>query len=105
MGELAQVVPKECNLVMGSVVNDAWADRIQLLVFVTDRKRIVTSRPAAATGAAPAKGRKKKSVARQDKLKLEARGKGRFKDVEATLMDGQNLDIPTYVRLGIKLKK
>jgi hypothetical protein len=41
----------------------------------------------------------------QDKLKLDVFSKGRFKNVEATILDGMDLDIPTYVRLGVEIEK
>jgi hypothetical protein len=89
---------------MGSVVNAEWVDRLLVLVFVTDRKRVVRSKPVADTErSVPVKGRRNKDRERQNKLKLDMRGKGRFKGVEATILDGQDLDVPTYIRLGIKL--
>ena len=32
-------------------------------------------------------------------------GRGRFKDVEPTMIDGEDLDIPTFVRRGIPIEK
>ena len=29
---------------------------------------------------------------------------GRFEHSEPTIVDGQNLDVPTYIRLNLKLK-
>lgn len=39
----------------------------------------------------------------QDELGLDLKNRGRFKDDEATIVDGQDLDIPSFVRRGIKL--
>jgi len=104
MAEIAKDTPSDCNLIMGSVVNAEWVDRLLVLVFVTDRKRVVRSKPVADTErSVPVKGRRNKDRERQNKLKLDMRGKGRFKGVEATILDGQDLDVPTYIRLGIKL--
>ena len=40
---------------------------------------------------------------RQADLNLDFNEKGRFKDVEPTLYEGADLDIPTFIRRGIKL--
>jgi cell division protein FtsZ len=38
-------------------------------------------------------------------LQLEQKtNRGRFEKTTPTVIDGQDLDIPTFVRLGIKLK-
>jgi len=42
---------------------------------------------------------------RQTSLKLEVEGKGRFKDVEPTVQDGQDLDIPTFIRRKIAIRR
>jgi hypothetical protein len=30
--------------------------------------------------------------------------RGRFKDLDPTMVDGQDLDVPTFIRLRIRLK-
>ena len=39
----------------------------------------------------------------QTTLQLEPAGRGRFAHTDPTLLDGEDLDIPTYQRRGIKL--
>lgn len=108
VGDVMSAISKEtaddCNLIMGAVVNDVWRDRIMVSVFVTDRKRVVSAKIKKET-VSPSKGRRNKNRDLQDKLNLVSSGKGHFTKVEATIMDGQDLDIPTYIRLGIKLNK
>jgi len=108
VGDVMAAISKEssddCNLIMGAVVNDVWRDRIMVSAFVTDRKRVVSAKGKQASSSV-SKVRRNKKRDLQDKLKLDASGKGRFKKVEATIMDGQDLDIPTFIRLGITLEK
>jgi cell division protein FtsZ len=48
-------------------------------------------------------GRKSSGRLRQEQLPLEVVSKGRFEKGEPTIRDGQDLDVPTYVRLGASL--
>jgi cell division protein FtsZ len=41
----------------------------------------------------------------QGELPLETVGKGRFSNIDSTIHDGQDLDVPTYLRRGIKLPR
>jgi hypothetical protein len=50
--------------------------------------------------------RKRRRKDLQTKLQFDsASGRGRFRDVEPTIMDGQDLDVPTFVRRGIQIEK
>lgn len=40
----------------------------------------------------------------QDELPFDQAMRGRFKDLSPTMVDGQDLDIPTFIRLRIRLK-
>ena len=50
-----------------------------------------------------ARGRKKLSKMRQGQLPLEIISKGRFEKSEPTIYQGQDLDMPTYLRRGMPL--
>jgi cell division protein FtsZ len=41
--------------------------------------------------------------ARQGQLALEIVSKGRFDQIEPTIHQGQDLDLPTYIRRGVAL--
>jgi cell division protein FtsZ len=103
MGALSKVIQDDCALTVGTVINELWRDRILVSVFVADHKRSVRSNARATS--TPAKGSRRRKQELQDKLKLGAPGKGRFKNVEATIMDGEDLDIPTYQRRGLNIEK
>jgi cell division protein FtsZ len=66
--------------------------------------------PFVLDAAPPRPSRKKKPTpqryfVRQEELQLEPKpNRGRFEKTTPTVIDGQDLDIPTFVRLGIKLK-
>ena len=49
------------------------------------------------------RGRKKAVGLRQGQLPLEIVNKGRFDKSEPTLHDGQDLDVPTYIRRNVVL--
>jgi cell division protein FtsZ len=56
---------------------------------------------------APAKAPAKKEgeQAKQETLPLEGVTRGRFDKSEPTLYDGEDLDVPTYLRRGVSLKR
>ncbi|MDI6775252.1 MAG: cell division protein FtsZ [Verrucomicrobiota bacterium] len=99
---LSARAPKGCRLFIGTVVDENWEGRVMLTALVSDEWRPDrTGDSDEDTWAALA--RKGKQM--QTKLRLESYGKGRFKDVEPTVMDGEDLDIPTFVRRGILIGK
>jgi hypothetical protein len=40
----------------------------------------------------------------QEELPLDQAMRGRFKDLDPTMVDGQDLDIPTFIRMRLRLK-
>lgn len=62
-----------------------------------------TSAPGMFAPAQTGRGRKGASRARQGTLALEVVSKGRFEKIEPTIHQGQDLDIPTYIRRGVAL--
>jgi cell division protein FtsZ len=53
----------------------------------------------------PLAKKKDGSKPRQETLNLEGVTKGRFEKGEPTVYDGENLDIPTYLRQGVRLSR
>jgi len=114
MSSVSARVREGCRVSMGTVVDESWQDRVTITVLASDRR--VEERPAKVAeepveyekqAAKPARRRRKKSQAAQAQtvLRLDTYGKGRFKDVEPTILDGQDLDIPTFVRQGIAVER
>jgi cell division protein FtsZ len=48
---------------------------------------------------------KKPAAPKQESLPLDAMSKGRFEKGESTIYDGENLDVPTFLRRGVSLKR
>ncbi|MGD0016496.1 MAG: hypothetical protein ABSC38_03135 [Verrucomicrobiia bacterium] len=59
--------------------------------------------PEASSGQAP-QPKKQPAVPKQETLPLETASRGRFDKSEPTLYDGENLDVPTFLRRGVALK-
>ena len=49
-------------------------------------------------------GKKSDQEQTQEELPLDQAMRGRFKDLDPTMVDGQDLDIPTFIRMRIRLK-
>lgn len=123
MDRIQAGIGKGCHLAMGTVIDEGWENRITVVVLASDRRvprragagqREVATVTAdagqeAGSGAAQAgvqaAGTGGKGEVLQTQFRLEPLGKGRFKNVEPTLMDGEDLDIPTFVRRGIEIEK
>ena len=61
--------------------------------------------PAHKTPVKEAKPSTEKSVqAKQEVLQFEAVTRGRFEKSEPTIVEGEDLDVPTYLRKNIKVK-
>ena len=111
MGALQSKISKDCRMEMGTVVDDGWDGKVTVSLIVSEDappqdvpESMATELPGiASVEPAPGKRGGKKKRQRQTSLSFGATGKGRFKDVEPTIMDGEDLDIPTFVRRGIRL--
>ena len=53
----------------------------------------------------PVAAKKSSSKAKQETLPLEGVSRGRFDRSEPTLYNGEDLDVPTYIRRGVSVKK
>jgi cell division protein FtsZ len=117
MGKLRGVCKAECQIEMGTVLDGAFEGRLDVVVLAFEncaasfsaegRKEVepLTEPPVAETfpihpGSAR-KGREKKP----SKLSFGTTGRGKFQNVDPTFFDGQDLDIPTFVRRGILLER
>jgi cell division protein FtsZ len=61
-------------------------------------------KPAKPAGKKGKGGKKSESEQTQEELPLDQAMRGRFKDLDPTMVDGQDLDIPTFIRMRIRLK-
>jgi hypothetical protein len=105
-------LPRECEWRMGTVLDERYAGSIHLVALLFDGPRQPGARlpdPAAeeTLDAAGSLAGDLRAAARRPRGRTSGRlqGRGRFKDVEATLINGEDLDRPTYLRLGIVLDR
>ena len=101
---------------MGAAVLDGWEGRLALTVLAAEHW-MPSARDAAAPSApgglffeesppaAEGVPRRSRKGGQQSVLPLDAAANdtGRFQDVAPTLYDGANLDIPTFMRRGIRI--
>ena len=65
------------------------------------REPEIASTPALAK---PPPAKKEKTVARQEVMQFEPVTRGRFEKSEPTIVEGQDLDVPTYLRKNVRVK-
>jgi cell division protein FtsZ len=121
MSAVTEVSHPDVHLFMGAAVNDAWDDRVGIAVlaaeaWVDEAERAADDEEAegeqAGAGgggasesprAAHAGGKRKRRKSVQTSLSIGPSGRGRFNDVEPTIVQGEDLDAPTFLRRGVKL--
>ncbi len=124
MKSLRAVCPPNCRIELGTVLDSRFDGRIELVALAFEPWRESGTKSAAAhksaeTGSTGPGGepppvavapplssvrRTPKSRGGNSKLNVVV-GKGRFQHVEATIYNGQDLDVPTYSRRGIILER
>ncbi len=103
----------------GIFCDPGWSDRVSVLVIVSERDEKAPGRAAGADGGEPGAGQAESSrgvsdkpakpEAQREKLKqqnlFDSNKVGRFKGIDPTIVDGNNLDIPTFIRRGILVRR
>jgi hypothetical protein len=114
MNGLKEVTGEHTRLVMGTSIEDGWQGKTGLTLLASERFETGNGKTGnrqteeATTEAVVKKTesggkRRRKTKAVQSRLNLDMPGKGRFKDVEPTLRNGEDLDVPAFIRRGIQL--
>jgi cell division protein FtsZ len=116
MGKLRAACPADCHVEMGTVLDPQYDGRVEVVVLAFETW--VTTLPAESKKDAPPvqeppvadnfpihPGSAKRSRGKSSKLSFGTTGRGKFQNVEPTLFNGQDLDIPTFVRRGILLER
>ncbi len=108
---------KDAHIHMGTSVDETWDDAISVTLVASrfwraedkaDEKTISEPDPVAPDGAPPSptgKKKKKKEETTQSQLILEGISKGIFKDVEPTIIDDEDWDVPTFIRRRVTVAK
>lgn len=99
MNAVQQMVGSSGALRMGATIDEAWKDRMAVVLLACEP--VTTAVPAGETR----KGEAAQPMGRviQPTFNLEISDKGRFKNTEPTIVEGEDLDIPTFIRRGIQL--
>jgi cell division protein FtsZ len=116
MAVIRKAAKPGCHLDMGTVVDDEWGGRLMVSVLASEqssesasagraRSSDASEVPAGGRDAAQGVGRKKRAKPDHPSLRFEDPGKGRFKDAEPTILDGEDMDIPTFIRRGIPIER
>lgn len=108
-GRFRSILPSACSFNLSTVLDERHAGTVKLVALLFDAIRTQeAAQEAAADELQPPTGepRRPRRRARSDsKLALGASGRGRFQGVEGTILNGEDLDVPTYLRRRITLDR
>ena len=106
---------KDAHIHMGTSIDEAWNDAISVTLVASrfwraedeaDEKTTVDPTVPDESPTVPSgKKKKKKAETTQSQLILEGISKGIFKDVEPTIIAGEDMDIPTFIRRRVAVAK
>lgn len=101
--EAPKSAPETPPAMTTAVATEPVATTANAIAMEKNTTRPQTSAPGLFPAAPGGRGRKGSSRARQGTLALEVISKGRFEKIEPTIHQGQDLDVPTYLRRGVAL--
>lgn len=114
MNAVSAKTGEDCRVFIGTAIDSAWRNTIGLMVVASEKWSARTPAVAEARASFNDNGygsklrgvsRKGKSEQTQTSLRLDFSGKGRFKNVEPTILGGEDLDIPTFIRRRIAIER
>jgi cell division protein FtsZ len=115
MSAIEGAARKEAHIHMGTAIDDSWQDTLAITLVASrfwrgedeaeDKPLLEFPDEEDATVTAATRKKKKKGGATQPQLILESISKGIFKDVEPTIVDGEDMDVPTFIRRRISVDK
>ncbi len=108
-GRLRSALPAGCSFNLSTVLDERHAGSLRLVALFFDSIRSSEAVQEAAADevqppAGEARTRRRRSRA-DSKLAIGASGRGRFQGVEGTILNGEDLDVPTYLRRRITLDR
>ncbi len=110
MGQIKGHAQPGATVYFGAMIDPSMRNRIALTAIVTDsqsmkpaRNKRVTSLEDELATASSAKKAKPVSATDQGDLPFKSEDKGRFSNSTPTTFRGEDLDIPTFIRRGVKL--
>lgn len=115
MGLVREACKSDCHVEMGTVLDPQYDGRIELVALsfeswtaavpVEPRKDAPPTQEPPVAEAFPIQPGSRKGRAKGSKLSFGTTGRGKFQNVEPTLFNGQDLDVPTFIRRGIALER
>jgi cell division protein FtsZ len=104
----------DCRVFMGTVIDESARNKITITIVASEQWTLPepsggetavaqTEILDAVQDEAPEK--KKPARQKQTDLRLDFSGKGRFGNVEPTILEGEDWDIPTFIRRRITIEK
>ena len=113
MKEVSTRATESAAVNVGTIIDDTMKGTVSVTILVSEGKpaapdeRPPKTKPPTGRRTSPARRGRGKRGKRdlQAKLSLESSARGRFKDVEPTVLDGEDLDIPTFIRRGLRVER
>jgi len=111
---VSELARPDVEMCIGAAIDPEYEGRIGLTLLATERMPSESMSDSAASPAAdalhhpPPTEPAKKDPSRppiQGTLPLETPGKGRFKGIEPTYFEGEDIDVPAFIRQGIRLSR
>lgn len=101
-----------CRLCMGTYIAPEMKRKVILVALAAETWSMprVEEKVVAPKRATRRRGGRRKQEVPEDRqpllgLELGLDGRGRFKNIDPTIIDGEDLDIPTFVRMGVSIDK
>ncbi len=102
MNQVQEKIPTDTWVNFGVMIDPAFENRLTAIVLIAEQWKEPLVDDA---GRQMGFTFNRQLSAEQGQLPLETAGKGRFTHVDPTILDNQDLDVPTYIRRDIKLPR
>lgn len=110
VNSITELTRNDVHLFVGTALRSDWADRMAVAVLATEQwmdeeeeEPLPADTPAEEAEQETPRGKRSRKKASKSRLVSQGAGEGRFKNVEPTMHEGTDLDIPTFRRKGIQL--
>lgn len=105
VGQIAAKARPHAHISMGALIDPSRREHLTITLLTAEAWLEDRFEPAAKEGAPAAEARKPAGQDAQGELPLPdtSKDRGQFGDASPTMINGEDLDIPTYLRRGVKL--
>ncbi len=116
MTGILEIARKDALIKTGVGCDPDWKDKVSVMILVSEKEKVPEAGHPPRTEKEDILDETEEHINKQTDRSKPARKKklmqanlfqtwGRFKEVDPTIVDGSNLDIPTYIRRGILIQK